>query len=316
MIPQFVGIDVGKFEVVVAIADVNGVESFVNTPEGHAAQLSWLETKGVKKGTARIGLEATAGYEHALWNHLHKAGHSVRQLPPAQVSAFAKSLGRRAKTDALDAQTISRFVQFRPTSGRSLPEENTRELKMLTAKRRQLVNTRKALMCQMQQTTDDAILLLEEEHMALVLRQIKTLEARIEDLLKAHPDLHRRAILLHSITGIGPVACSTILAEMPELGTLNEGTVAALAGLAPINHDSGKKSGKRFIQGGRKPLRDVLYQAAMAAARFNPALKAFAARLKANGKPHKLVIIAVARKLLILANAILKRNSIWQKEWA
>ena len=122
--------------------------------------------------------------------------------------------------------------------------------------------------------------------------------------------------MLHSITGIGPVACSTILAEMPELGTLDERTVAALAGLAPINHDSGKKFGKRFIQGGRKVVRDVLYQAAMSAARFNPTLKAFAARLKAKGKPHKLIIIAVARKLLITANAILKRNTKWQKVWA
>lgn len=316
MITQFVGIDVGKFEVVVAITGVNGVEAFVNAPQGHEALLSWLESKGVKKAAAQVGLEATGGYEHALWSRLHQGGHNVRQLPPAQVSAFARSLGGRAKTDVIDAGMIARFVQFRPTAGRLLPQENTRELKMLTSKRQQLVSTRKALLCQMQQTTDDAIKLLEQEHMALVLRQIKTLEARIQDLLKAHRDLHQRATLLRSIPGLGPVACSTILAQMPELGTLDQATVAALAGLAPINHDSGKKSGKRFIQGGRKPLRDVLYQAAMAAARFNPALKVFAERLKAAGKPHKLVMIAVARKLLVLANAVLKRNTKWQKEWA
>jgi len=144
----------------------------------------------------------------------------VRQLPPAQVSAFAKSRGGRAKSDAIDAQVIAGFIRLRPLAGRVLPQESIRKLKMLTAKRRQMVTVKKALLCQMQQTTDDAILMLEDAHMALVLRQIKTLEARIEDLLKACPDLHNRAALLHSITGIGPVACSTILAEMPELGTL------------------------------------------------------------------------------------------------
>jgi len=146
---------------------------------------------GLKKGAVQLGLEATGDYEHALWSRLHKAGHNVRQLPPAQVSAFAKSLGGRAKTDALDADMIARFVQFRPTAGRLLPQENTRKLKMLTGKRRQLVNIKKALLCQMQQTTDDAILVLEKQHMALVLRQIKTLEARINDRIKAHPDLKR-----------------------------------------------------------------------------------------------------------------------------
>jgi len=315
MIPQFVGIDVGKFEVVVAIADVNGVESFDNTAEGRDALLSWLQTKGLKKGTTRIGLEATGGYEHALWNHLHQAGHTVRQLPPAQVSAFARSLGGRAKTDALDAQMIARFVQFRPSAGRILPQENIRKLSVLTAKRQQLVKARKSLSCQMQQTTDDAIAALEEEHMSLICRQIETIEARIQTLLETHSDLANRAALLRSIPGIGPVTCSTILAQMSELGTLDEGTVAALAGLAPINHDSGKKCGKRFIQGGRKVVRDVLYQAAMSAARSNPPLKAFANRLKAAGKPHKLVMIAVARKLLILANAVLRRKTMWQEDW-
>jgi len=349
MIPQFVGIDIGKNEFVVAIAGVNGVKAFVNTAQGHEACVSWLKDMRLEPGTAHIGLEATGGYEFALWHHLHHAGHSVRQLPPAQVNAFARSLGGRAKTDAIDASMIARFVQFkafrhiarsrqyietpttlrcfarfkfksclnlnskrfRPTAGRILPQENIRKLNGLTSKRCQIINVRKALLCQMKQTKDADILALGQDHMALLNRQIKIVEKRIATLLETHADLQEKATLLRSIPGIGPVACSTILAQMPELGRLGDKTLAALAGVAPINHDSGKSSGKRFIKGGRKPLRDVLYQAAMAASRFNPQLKAFADRLKANGKPHKLIIIAVARKLLILANAILKRKTQW-----
>ena len=187
-----------------------------------------------KPGAAQIGLEATGGYEHALWHHLHHAGHRVRQLPPAQVSAFARSLGGRAKTDAIDAGMIARFVQFRPTAGRLLPQENIRKLNGLTSKRRQLVTARKALLCQMKQTKDAGILTLGQDHMALLNRQIKIIEARIETLLKTHADLREKASLLRSIPGIGPVACSTILAQMPELGRLGDKSVAALAGGAPI----------------------------------------------------------------------------------
>ena len=305
----FVGVDVGKFECVAAVHGQPDARTFANTPEGRREVLSFLA--GLPS-EIRIGLEATGGYEAPLWEALHAAGHHVRQLASAQVHAFAKMRGTLAKTDRIDAACIAAFLACRPDAGRALPAENIRKLKALSAKRRQLLEARKALACQMQQSRDADVLALDEVHLDLVNRQIRTLEERMGALIDDDPDLADRARLIRSIPGMGPVAAVTLLGDMPELGSLCGKAAAALAGLAPFNRDSGARTGKRFIRGGRACVRNVLYMAAMSAARFNPDMKRFAERLRAAGKPHKQIMTAVARKLVELANVVLKRRTPWQ----
>ncbi len=310
---SFVGIDVGKRELVVAVAGVNHIWAVENTAKGHMDCVDYLAKLAPDRLRIHIGLEATGGYEWQLWAMLDRAGFNVRQLAPAQVCAFAKTRGGLAKTDALDAVVIADFVRFRPEQGRRLPTVNTRKLNVLCAKRRQLIKMRTALSCQMKQQNTPEILVFDKAHFRFIQEQIKGLEDAISTLQEHDPQMARKSALLRSIPSIGPVLCATLLGEMPELGSLTDRAVAALAGVAPINHDSGLKTGKRFIKGGRKPLRGTLYQAALVATRFNPTLARFAKPLKAKGKPHKLVQIAVARKLLITANAVLKRGTPWQE---
>ncbi|HAY05230.1 MAG TPA: IS110 family transposase [Hyphomonas sp.] len=304
----FVGIDVGKQDCFAAVHGQKGSRPFANSPEGHLALSAWLAGLG---GEVRVGLEATGGYEAAVWEHLTAAGFAVRQLVPSRVRAFAQSAGCLAKTDRLDAGLIAACLAARPEARRALPPENTRKLNALQVKRRQLIDQRKVLVCQHQQHRDEDIRTLDEELLDIISRQIKHLDKAIAAFLQADNELAGKARLLRSIPGLGPVAAATLLAAMPELGSLSSRAAGCLAGLAPIAHESGQYKGKRFIRGGRIEVRNVLYMAAFAAVRSNPALKAFADRLKAQNKPHKQIQTAIARKLIVLANTVIKRQSEW-----
>lgn len=304
----FVGIDVGKFTCVAAVHGRAGVLSFVPDAAGIAQLHSLLATL---HGEVRVGLEATGGYEAPLWEALETAGVHVRQLAPSRVHAFARSVGRLTKTDRYDAVTIAAYMAANPEAGRRLPAANVREISALCGKRRQLIEMRKALTCQMKQTRNPAITALNDTHLALIEAQITTLEATLDARIAADPELAEKRRLLRSIPGIGEIASATLLAEMPELGSLRPRAAAALAGLAPFSRDSGTVSGKRFIQGGRSVVRSVHYMAALSASHHNPSLKPFAANLKAHHKPGKITLTAVARKLVELANAILTRRTEW-----
>jgi len=303
----FVGIDVGKFEFCVYREDLGQPFSLPNTSTGHAKLVRQL---GSPEGQI-IALEPTGGCEWALWEVLQEAGFDVRQVSAAHVRNFARSLGNLAKTDPLDARMIARFIAFRSDAGRRLPLKILRDLNVLTTKRRQLVACKKKLSCQIKQRGSQAVNDLDEAHLGLLIDQVAWLETRIEQLLQSDEGLKRRSQILRSVPGIGPVLTSALIGQMPELGALGDKQVAALTGLAPINHDSGKYAGKRRIKGGRTWLRHLLYQAALVASNHNPTLTAFAKRLKLKGKPHKLVLIAVARKLIIIANALLAKNVLW-----
>ncbi|VAV89408.1 hypothetical protein MNBD_ALPHA08-517 [hydrothermal vent metagenome] len=304
----FVGIDVGKFEYCVYWQGLSQPFSLPNTSAGHKELVRRLGNCEEQ----RIAIEPTGGCEWALWEVLEREGFDVRQVSAAHVRAFARSLGNLAKTDPLDARLIARFIAFRPDTGRRLPLKILRKLNVLTTKRRQLVAAKKKLSCQIKQRGSQEIADLDEAHMILLTQQIKLLETRIEQLLQSDEAIKRRAQILRSVPGIGPVLSAALIGQMPELGSLGEKQIAALAGLAPINSDSGKYSGKRHIKGGRPWLRHLLYQAALVASNHNPTLTAFAKRLKQNGKPHKLVLIAVARKLIIIANALIAKNVLWK----
>jgi len=303
----FVGLDVGKFEIFVFISKTGSRFSVPNTDSGHAKLQSQL---GKPMGQI-IALEPTGGYEWAVWQVLDTAGFDVRQVSAAHVRAFARATGALAKTDPIDARLIAQYIAFRPNSGRRLPAENIRTLNALSAKRRQLVELRKRLKCQIQQHHDPELVALDNELLDVLSRQIKVLEDGIQTRINIDPQLQRHAEILRSIPGVGPVLCAVLIGEMPELGTISDKQIAALAGVAPINNDSGRTEGKRSIKGGRYNVRYLLYQAALVASTHNQHLKAFAIRLKDKGKPHKVVLIAVARKLLVIANALVAKNQVW-----
>ena len=242
-------------------------------------------------------------------------GGDARQLPPAQVKSFGKSRGTLAKTDRIDAELIARFMAFRPEAGRRLPRETLRGLRALTTKRRQLVDMRKrhALHCKADQKTGAACEFedIDADLREVLDRRIKDLEQRIKTCLDSDEALSETAAVLRSVPGIGLVACAMLIAEMPELGRISGEQAAALA---PVARDSGQMRGKRMIGGGRRVLRCVLHQAALVASIHNADLKVFADRLRKEGKPHKLVVTAVARKLVVIANALCKSRQPWMPQ--
>ncbi len=282
-----------------------------NTDEGHAQLIKML----VAYPDVVVCFEATGGQEWRLWATLDVVGIATRQLPPAQIKAFAASRGTRAKTDRIDAELIARFLAFRPDAGRQLPHEKLRLLRALCAKRGQLVEMRKRLLAQikahMKNGSGEPFEGMDGELKALLDAQIASLETQIEAAIAADPEMADTARILRSIIGVGPVTSWMLIAELPEIGQISGEQAAALTGLAPIAHDSGAMRGKRAIGGGRRALRHVLFQAALVASYHNPRLTAFADSLRERGKPHKVIIIAVARKLVTTANAMCKSRQIW-----
>jgi transposase len=311
--PMIIGIDVSRDWLdVYCLADGHRLQ-LPNTDEGHTRLVDLAQS-----ACALVCFEATGGQEWRLWFALDAAGIETRQLPPAQIKAFAASRGTRAKTDRIDAELIARFLAFRPDAGRNLPHEKLRYLRALASKRGQLVETRKRLLAQIKAHgklgSADMFETMDTALKDLLDCQIAELERQIEKIVASDDELATTASILRSVPGIGPVASAMLIAEMPELGQLTGEQAAALAGLAPIAHDSGAMRGKRAIGGGRRLLRHVMFQAALVASHHNPVLKIFADRLRAAGKPHKVVITAVARKLVTIANAICKSRQKWTSQ--
>lgn len=308
--PAIIGIDVSRDWLDIHCLPVGHRRRLRNTEEGHAQLVELASSL-----KALVCFEATGGQEWKLWAVLDTAGVATRQLPPAQIKAFAASRGTRAKTDRIDAELIARFMAFRPDAGRTLPHEKIRLLRALVSKRGQLVETRKRLLAQIKARrklgSADTFEAMDAELKGLLDRQIAKLEAQIEQVIATDEGLAATASILRSVPGIGPVASTMLIAEMPELGQITGEQAAALTGLAPIAHDSGALRGKRAIGGGRRLLRHVMFQAALVASHHNPVLKTFAKRLRTAGKPHKVVITAVARKLVTIVNALVKSGQKW-----
>ncbi len=308
--PPILGIDVSRDHLDGYFLPDGKRLRLANTEDGHALLIELLAAYP----NVVVCFEATGGQEWRLWAALDAAGIATRQLPPAQIKAFAASRGTRAKTDRIDAELIARFLDFRPEAGRQLPHEKLRLLRALCAKRRQLVEMRKRLVAQikahMKNGSGDPFEGMDDELRALLGDQIADLETRVEAAIVADPDMMATAHILRTIKGVGPVTSWMLIAELPEIGQISGEQAAALTGLAPFAHDSGAMRGKRAIGGGRRALRHVLFQAALVASHHNPVLKAFADRLRERGKPHKVIIIAVARKLVTIANAMCKSRQV------
>jgi transposase len=305
--PQtFVGIDVSKAKLDVA---VSGGAAFAveNTPEGHAELVARLAPLRPR----RVVLEATGGLEAAAVAALCRAGLPVLVVNPRQARDFARGMGYTAKTDAIDARALAHFAESTKAEPRPLPDEATRELDALLDRRRQLVGMRTMERNRLASAADGRVRLDLEAHLRWLEERIGRIDEELAEEVRSSPAWREKDDLLRGIPGVGPVLSRTLLAAVPDLGSMPNGRAAALVGLAPRADDSGPRRGRRRIGGGRKAARDVLYMAALAARRHNPALKAFADRLTAAGKEPKVVLIAVARKLIVLANAILRSKRPW-----
>jgi transposase len=307
--PLFVGIDVAKHRLEIQVRP-SGESFTIDYDDESVAAL--VERLGALT-PALIVLEATGGLEVRLAAALAAAGLPVAVVNPRQVRAFARATGRLAKTDRLDARAIAHFAEAVRPPVRPLPDEATRHLGALVARRRQLLemlvaerNRRQAAAPALHGRIDAHLRWLEE---ALV-----EIERDLDGAVRGSALWRAKEELLRSVPGVGPVSARTLLAELPELGSLTRRQAAALVGVAPFSRDSGKMRGKRTIWAGRAALRACLYMAAVAAARgSNPALAGFYRRLRLAGKPAKLALTACMRKLVVVLNAMLRTNTTWQQ---
>lgn len=256
-------------------------------------------------------MEASGGFESVVAASLQAANLPVIVVNPAQVRAFAQALGKRAKTDAIDAAVIARFVEATKPQIRQPPDADTRLLASLVTRRRQIV--------QMLAAERQRVPLLHTHYLrrsaarliTALEKELATLDRGIDDAVKASPIWREKEELLKSVPCVGPVIARTLLAEMPELGNLTRREIASLAGLAPWTRQSGRWRGKSFTGGGRSSVRAALFMAAMVGKRYNATLKDFYQRLIAKGKPKMVALIAVARKLLTILNAMLRDRKSW-----
>ena len=303
-----VGIDVAKDRLDVCVRPGN--ESFVVARSG--AGIEDLVERLQKLSPRIVAIEATGGFETVVAAGLAAAALPVVVVNPAQVRAFAQALGKRAKTDPIDAAVIAHFAEATKVEPRPLPDEMTRLLADLVARRRQIVEMMAAEGQRGRRLTDKRLQNSIARLRKALEKELAELDGEIDDHVRGSPVWAEKEDLLASVPGVGPVIARTLIGELPELGSLDRRKVAALVGLAPWTRQSGQWRGKSFIGGGRKSVRTALFMAAMVAARHNPILKQFRDKLVAAGKPKLVAIIAVARKLLIILNAILRDKTPWQ----
>lgn len=303
--PIFVGIDVSKAKLDVAVGD-QPVFAVDNTSEGHAALVAQLLPLRPQK----IVMEATGGYHAAVLAALYRAGLPVLAVNPKQARDFARAMGYLAKTDAIDARSLAHFAAATKAEPRPLPADSARELDAILDRRRQLIGMR-TMEKNREATASGKVLRDLESHLKWLDNHIKALDEDLEKKIRSTPAWKEKDDLLRGVPGIGPVLSRTLLAALPELGTVSKRRISALVGLAPLADESGQYQGLRRIRGGRSEVRSVLSMAALSARQHNPTLKALAERLKAAGKRPKVVLIAVAHKLLVIANAILRSKTPW-----
>jgi transposase len=305
---RFVGIDVSKDKLDVHIRPDDVDQEFANDDGGISSLLGCLS----KLNPTLVVLEATGGYESAVVAALSVAKVPLFVVNPKRARDFAKAMGRLAKTDQIDARTLAEFAdRIRPTI-RPLPDADALKFQALLTRRSQLIGMRTMESNRLAALMDRTIRASVERLLRAIQKEIDRADRELNEAIQASPVWAAKDELLQSIPGIGPVVSRTLLAELPELGTLSREQVASLAGVAPINRDSGTMKGKRTTFGGRAVVRSMLYLAAHAAKQGNALLRAFANRLEAAGKARKVIRIALARKLLIIANAVLRDNKPWR----
>jgi len=299
-----VGIDVSKAALDVYVIPTAEIWKASNDEAGINALTQRLKAANL------VVLEATGGFEIPLTAALAQARIPVAVVNPRQVRDFAKALGKLAKTDRIDAQVIARFAQAIRPEPRPLPDEQSQELEELMARRRQLVSMmvmEKNRMSVAKSKVRSKI----QAHVGWLSSELSALDSEIDQMLRNSPIWREKDNLLQSVPGVGSNLSKTVLAELPELGSLSRRKIAALVGVAPLNRDSGTFRGKRSVWGGRGNVRAALYMAALVAAHWNPLIKVYYMSLLTRGKPKKVALTACMRKLLTILNSIIKHRKPW-----
>jgi transposase len=306
MAETFVGIDVARDNLEVAVRPTGDRWRVTNHP---ASLADLLERLRALRPTL-IVLEATGGLEVPVLGALGSAGLPVVAVNPRQVRDFAKATGKLAKTDAIDAQVLAHFADAVRPAVRPVPDAATQALSALVARRRQLVEM---LTAEENRRSSASAPIREDiqEHIAWLRKRLSGLDKELTQAVRSSPLWREQEQLLRSVPGIGPIVSITLLANLPELGTLGRKQIAALVGLAPLNRDSGTLRGKRAVWGGRGAVRAALYMGALVGTRRNPVLRALYTRLQAAGKAKKLALTACMHKLLTILNAVLKHRTCW-----
>ena len=314
---NFVGCDVSKDTLDLAVRGQFKTMQFMNTPEGINTMLEYLG-KSVEH-VAVVLMEATGGLEREAATQLCLAGFAVMVVNPRQAHDFAKSLGYLSKTDATDTQALAQFAHTLYNSDKRdklllrLPSEQEQALKALVSRRAQLIvmrvaeNNRLGSAHRLQRKSIESVVKVLD-------LQIEKMDKEIGDNLDEH--FRAKLDLLNGLKGLGNVTKAVLMASLPELGTLNEREIGKLAGVAPLNRDSGKMRGRRTTWGGRSDVRAALYMATLSAVRYNPVIKAFHDRLIDTGKAAKVVLVACMHKLLTIINAIIKSGKPWQADYS
>jgi transposase len=308
-----VGIDVSKQTLDLYVLSCEQRRSAANTAAGHTELVSWLKSLGVRMAV----MEASGGFERTVAEALRRAGFDVRIVDPKRVRHFAKAAGRLAKNDRIDAQVIAGFgAVFATTKRCEIPPDTEREhLAGLVTARQALLDHQTGLQNQLSACPLGAARRALAAILKPIATAVKKLDREIAAAIAAHPPFAALAARLDTVPGLGPVAIATLIAWLPELGRLDRRALAALVGVAPFDDDSGKRAGQRYIQGGRRKLRNVLYMAAMGAAtRHNPVLRAHYDALIQRGKLPKVAIVACFRKLLTILNAMVAKQQDWQSK--
>jgi len=303
-----IGIDVSKDRLDVAVRPTGESLIFKRTGVGIEDLIARLGALSPKM----VAIEATGGFEAVVAAGLAGAGLPVVVVNPAQVRAFAQALGKRAKTDLIDAAVIAHFAEATKPKLRQMPDEVTRLLADLVARRRQIVEMIAAEAQRTRRMTDKRLTKSVARLRKALEKELSELDGLIDDQIRGSAVWVEKEDLLASVPGVGKTIARTLIAELPELGSLDRRQIAALVGLAPWTRQSGQWRGKSFIGGGRKSVRSSLFVGAMVAARYNPQLKSFRDKLVAAGKPKLIALVAVARKLITILNAILRDRRPWQ----
>ena len=307
-----VGIDVSKDRLDVAVRPSGEVFAVARDADG----IDGLIARIAPLCPTAVAVEATGGYETVVAASLAAAGLAVVVVNPAQVRGFARALGQRAKTDPIDARIIAHFVEATKPEIRPLADAETRMLADLVARRRQIVQMIVAERQRQRRLPDKRLEKSIARLLAALQKELSSLETDIDDAVRGSPAWRDKEDLLASVPGIGKIIARTLLAELPELGALDRRKIAALVGLAPWTRQSGQWKGKSFIGGGRADVRAALFTGAMVAARYNPDLKVFRDKLVQAGKPKLVALVATARKLLTILNAIVRDQKPWRQQTA
>lgn len=303
----YVGIDVSKAKLDVSVGPQEQIWQADNTVAG----ITSLVRRLGKLTPSLIVVEATGGYEAQLVGALCAASLPVARVNPGRVRKFAQGMNWLAKTDRIDARLLVRFGEKANPRLTQLPSEDEKRLAALVKRRKQVLDMLVAEQNRLENADLDVRPYIQDS-LTMLQSQLDELDKAIQSHIDQTPDLKKRRDLLTTVPGVGKVTASTLTAQLPELGSCDRKQIAALVGVAPFSHDSGKMRGRRFIRGGRPPIRSVLYMAALSATRFNPVIRTFYKRLVLSGKEFKVALVACMRKLLTILNAMIRNQQPWK----